>query len=65
MSVDIHDGLLALVIIVGILYLLFNLYLVIHMAATMGNKRLMNSRVCIENFLKTFKLLGFKKKKCF
>lgn len=31
--------------IFAILYLLFNLYLVIHMAACMGNKTLMNSRV--------------------
>lgn len=27
------------------LYILFNIYLVIHMAACMGNKRLMNSQV--------------------
>jgi len=33
--------------IFAILYLLFNLYLVIHMAACMGNQRLMNSRVSI------------------
>ncbi|XP_030373785.1 protein Malvolio isoform X1 [Scaptodrosophila lebanonensis] len=41
---SITGGLLALVCIFAILYLLFNLYLVIHMAACMGNQRLMNSR---------------------
>ncbi|CAD6991757.1 unnamed protein product [Ceratitis capitata] len=39
-----EDGLLGLVCIVGVLYLLFNLYLVIHMIAFMGNQRFMNNR---------------------
>ncbi|XP_034662590.1 protein Malvolio isoform X2 [Drosophila subobscura] len=43
-NMQIEGGLLALVCIFAILYILFNLYLVIHMAACMGNQRLMNSR---------------------
>ncbi|XP_017847825.1 protein Malvolio isoform X2 [Drosophila busckii] len=43
-QLQIEGGMLALVCIFAILYLLFVLYLVIHMAACMGNKRLMNSR---------------------
>uniref|UniRef100_W8AXH2 Protein Malvolio n=2 Tax=Ceratitis capitata TaxID=7213 RepID=W8AXH2_CERCA len=39
-----EGGLLGLVCIVGVLYLLFNLYLVIHMIAFMGNQRFMNNR---------------------
>lgn len=34
--------------IFAVLYILFNIYLVIHMAACMGNKRLMNSRVSMK-----------------
>ncbi|XP_023035787.1 protein Malvolio isoform X3 [Drosophila willistoni] len=43
-AMQIEGGLLALVCIFAILYILFNIYLVIHMAACMGNQRLMNSR---------------------
>ncbi|XP_034114030.2 protein Malvolio isoform X2 [Drosophila nasuta] len=43
-ALNIEGGLLALVCIFAVLYILFNIYLVIHMAACMGNKRLMNSR---------------------
>ncbi|XP_046804667.1 protein Malvolio isoform X1 [Lucilia cuprina] len=43
-ALNIEGGVLAVVCIFAILYLLFNLYLVIHMAACMGNKTLMNSR---------------------
>ncbi|XP_032595795.1 protein Malvolio isoform X1 [Drosophila grimshawi] len=43
-TLEIKGGMLALVCIFAILYLLFVLYLVIHMAACMGNKRLINSR---------------------
>ncbi|XP_065365287.1 protein Malvolio isoform X2 [Calliphora vicina] len=43
-ALKIEGGILAVVCIFAILYLLFNLYLVIHMAACMGNKTLMNSR---------------------
>ncbi|KAL5273077.1 SLC11A1 family protein [Megaselia abdita] len=44
MTASLNDGWVTLISIGGVLYLLFNLYLVIHMAATMGNKKLMNSR---------------------
>jgi len=40
----VEGGYLALVCIFAILYLLFNLYLVIHMMACMGNRTLMNNR---------------------
>ncbi|XP_068157359.1 protein Malvolio isoform X2 [Drosophila tropicalis] len=43
-AMRIEGGLLALVCIFAILYILFNIYLVIHMAACMGNQSLMNSR---------------------
>ncbi|XP_036229346.1 protein Malvolio isoform X2 [Bactrocera oleae] len=41
---SLENGLLALVCIGAILYLLFNLYLVIHMIACMGNQRFVNNR---------------------
>ncbi|XP_013115420.1 protein Malvolio isoform X2 [Stomoxys calcitrans] len=43
-ALSIEGGVLAVVCIFSILYLLFNLYLVIHMIACMGNKRFINSR---------------------
>lgn len=39
-GIDLEGGYLALVVIFSIAYLIFNFYLVIHMAAYMGNKRL-------------------------
>lgn len=52
---------LLIIIIAGIfaiLYILFNLYLVIHMAACMGNQRLMNSRVSYHGGLANHKLVA-------
>ncbi|XP_050341703.1 protein Malvolio isoform X3 [Bactrocera neohumeralis] len=43
-TASLENGLLALVCIGAILYLLFNLYLVIHMIACMGNQRFVNNR---------------------
>ncbi|KAM7362171.1 solute carrier family member malvolio isoform 2-T2 [Cochliomyia hominivorax] len=43
-ALNIEGGILAIVCIFAMLYLLFNLYLVIHMAACMGNKTLVNSQ---------------------
>ncbi|XP_061390848.1 protein Malvolio isoform X2 [Musca vetustissima] len=43
-ALSIEGGVLAVVCIFAILYLLFNLYLVIHMIACMGNKSFMNNR---------------------
>ncbi|XP_073822823.1 solute carrier family member malvolio isoform X2 [Musca autumnalis] len=43
-ALSIEGGVLAVICIFAILYLLFNLYLVIHMIACMGNKCFMNNR---------------------
>ncbi|XP_028896773.2 protein Malvolio isoform X2 [Zeugodacus cucurbitae] len=43
-TASLEGGFLALVCIAAILYLLFNLYLVIHMIACMGNQRFVNNR---------------------
>ncbi|XP_037922019.1 protein Malvolio isoform X1 [Hermetia illucens] len=40
---NLSDGFWALVVIFSILYLLFNIYLVIHMAAFMGNRKLLDA----------------------
>ncbi|XP_036335643.1 protein Malvolio isoform X2 [Rhagoletis pomonella] len=43
-TASLEGGFVALVCIVAILYLLFNLYLVIHMIACMGNRRFVDNR---------------------
>ncbi|XP_053969809.1 protein Malvolio isoform X2 [Anastrepha ludens] len=43
-TASLEGGFVALVCIVAALYLLFNLYLVIHMVACMGNQRFVNNR---------------------
>ncbi|XP_054726530.1 protein Malvolio isoform X2 [Anastrepha obliqua] len=43
-TASLEGGFVALVCIVAVLYLLFNLYLVIHMVACMGNQRFVNNR---------------------
>lgn len=36
-------------VVFAVLYILFNIYLVIHMAANMGNQALLNSQVSFSN----------------
>lgn len=44
-SAELVTGYVALVVIVGICYIIFNCYLVIHMMASMGNEWLNNNLV--------------------
>ncbi|XP_037940865.1 protein Malvolio isoform X3 [Teleopsis dalmanni] len=47
---NVEGGILAIICIFAILYLLFNLYLVIHMAACMGN-RVLNNNKWVQKFV--------------
>ncbi|XP_037036718.1 protein Malvolio isoform X4 [Bradysia coprophila] len=44
-AADLHWGYMLLVVVFAVLYILFNLYLVIHMTAFMGNQRVLNANL--------------------